>query len=173
MGNNPSVKQLKTDFQDFAKNVATDFHTATLLMADEIVENIKANAPLGDTGHLRASIVKKDVSTLDSVSGKVSVLILGGGSLTTRRTSTGHSYDYAVATEFGTSKETAEPFFYSTYRAYVAGGLEFFKETLAETIARNNEVRALHSSDVNYTTVANGTTTRSVGSRGAVVIQKR
>lgn len=176
MGNNPSVKQLKTDFQDFAKNVATDFHTATLLMAGEVVDNIRSNAPRGGTGNLKASIRMQDVSTET----KISVLVRGGGSLTTRRTKAGHSYDYAVATEFGTVKEAAEPFFYSTYRAYKAGGLEFFKETLDQTIAENNTVRGLRSSNTNYTTNTTtvlrsgvrlqSSTTRSVGYRGAVVI---
>lgn len=176
MGNNPSVKQLKTDFQDFAKDVATSFHQATLLMAGELVENIKANAPKGDTGHLRDSIRSKDVSQLDYAGGKVSVLVLGGGPETIRRTKTGHTYDYSIATEFGTRKEAPEPFFYSTYRAYVAGGLEFFKETLQQTLDRNKQVLSLHDENVNYTTTNPGylfdtTSTRSVASRGAVVIQ--
>lgn len=163
MSNNPSVRKLKTDFQDFAKDVATDMRTSINLMADEIVENIKANAPQGDTGHLKASIRKKDVST-DT---KLSVLVLGGGRLTTKNTG-GQVYDYALATEFGTVKEAAEPFFYSTYRAYKAGGLEFFKETFEQTIEENNRVRGLRSSNF-----SNSSVTRSLGHRGAIVVHRR
>jgi HK97 gp10 family phage protein len=150
MGDNPSVKKFRSAMQDFAKNVATNFHSATLLMADEVVSDIKAAAP-ELTGHLKESIRKRDVST-DT---KISVLVIGGGDKTTRRASTGTVYDYAIATEFGTQKESPQPFFYSTYRAYKAGGLQF------------NKVRGLQAN--NY---SNDRFTRSVGHRGAVVIQR-
>jgi len=168
MGNNPSVRKFKTDMQDFAKNVATDFHTAALLMADEVIGNMQRAISHNVSGHLKESVRKKDVSTKDGT--KVSILILAGGKLTTRRTKAGHVHDYSTDEEFGNVKEAPHPFFYGTYRAYKAGGMEFFKETLEDTIKENNIVRGLRTDNYHNPSGPNAVT-RSVGHRGAVVIQ--
>lgn len=61
------------------------------------------------TGNLDRSIrVEQGVGK----KGKPVVFIKAGGDLTTR-----NGYDYARAVEFGTVKQVAEPFFYSTVRA--------------------------------------------------------
>lgn len=166
---------------NFAENVATDFHTAALLMADEIVGNMQRAIEHNVSENLKQSVRKKDVTSPDG--GKVSVLIVAGGKLTTRRTAAGSRHDYSMDEEFGNVKESPRPFFFGTYRAYIAGGLEFFKETLQDTIDENNKVRSLR--DTNYNSagfsavgrgplkfLASSNTKISTGYRGAVVIQK-
>jgi hypothetical protein len=46
--------------------------------------------------------------------------VTAGGFDTTKqvRQGTGMAYDYALAVEFGTTKEAAEPFFFSTFREH-------------------------------------------------------
>jgi hypothetical protein len=66
-----------------------------------------------------------------------------------------------VATEFGTKKETPEPFFYNTARRYQQGGSVLFQETLDETIKENNEIRRIRADNASNPTV--------VSHRGAVV----
>lgn len=161
MGNNPSVRQFKTDMTQLVNRAKQNFHETLLRQADELMDNMRNTVPIV-TGHLHDSIRKKDVSSSDG--GKLSVLVIAGGVKTTKRSGTGHVYDYSKATEFGTSKESPHPFFYSTYRLYSKNGIEQYKETLAETIDENNRIRAARSN--NYT---NASSTRSVGHRGAVV----
>lgn len=143
-----------------AAQVRDNFHVVTLKQADELMENMRDACPK-DTGALAASIRKKDISVITSGSATISVLVIAGGKTTTRRTKTGHVYDYAVATEFGTKKETPEPFFYNTARRYMQGGSEQYQETLDETIKENNEIRRIRAVNDNNPTV--------VSHRGAVV----
>lgn len=165
MSNNPSVRQFKTDMLNLVNKAKYNFHQETLAMADEVIGNMQRAIDHQVSGHLAQSLRKKDVSSKDE--SKISVLVIGGGPLTTKRTAAGHSFDYAIAEEFGTVKETPRPFFYSTYRFYIQGGLEQFRETFDQTIEENNQVRALRGS--NY---SNAGVTVSAGHRGAVVIQK-
>lgn len=161
MGNNPSVRQFKTDMTNIVNRAKQNFHETTLKQADELIGNMVRAIPHQVSGHLAQSIRKKDVTTSDG--SKVSVLVIGGGKLTTRVTG-GQAYDYALAEEFGTVNEVPHPFFYSSYRLYSKNGLEQYRETLAETIEENNRIRAARSN--NYT---NAGVTVSVGHRGAVV----
>lgn len=166
MGNNPSVRQFKTDMLNLVNKAKYNFHQEILAMADEVVGNMQRAIPHNVSGHLSQSVRKKDVTNNDE--SKISVLVMAGGQLTTRRTAHGSSFDYALAEEFGTVKEQPRPFFYSTYRFYKAQGLEQYRETLAQTVEENNIVRANRSN--NY---SNSGATISVGHRGAVVVQKR
>lgn len=161
---NPSVANFRSDMQKLTEQLGKNYEQTLLAMADEVIANMRSTAPYR-TGNLKASLRKKNVTKRAGDLVYPSVLILGGGPLTTKRTEAGHSYDYAVATEFGTSKEAPEPFFYGTYRAYKAAGTQQFQETLDQTIEENNKVRALRSQ--NY---SNDAGTRHVGYRGAVVI---
>jgi HK97 gp10 family phage protein len=80
--------------------------------ADMLADAIRDAAP-DRTGALRDSIqVRRAKNDVDLV-------VTAGGDATTKevRAGSGQPYDYALATEFGTSKEQAEPFFYPTYRA--------------------------------------------------------
>jgi hypothetical protein len=165
MTSNASVRQFKTDMQDLVNKAKYDFHQETLAMADEVIGNMQRAIEHNVSGHLKSSLRKKDVSSSDG--SKISVLVMAGGSLTTRHTSKGTSHDYALDEEFGNVKEDPHPFFYNTYRFYIQHGLEQFRETLDQTIEENNKVRALRSS--NY---SNAGATVSAGHRGAVIIHK-
>jgi hypothetical protein len=163
--NNPSVRRFKTDMQNLVNKAKYDFHQETLAMADEVIGNMHRAIPHNVSGHLSQSLRKKDVTNSDQ--SKISVLVIGGGRLTTRRTAKGNSYDYALAEEFGTVKETPRPFFYSTYRFYIQRGQEQFRETFDQTIEENNKVRANRAN--NY---SNSAGVRSASYRGAVAIHK-
>lgn len=165
MSNNPSVRRFKNDMNDLVNKAKYSFRQETLAMADELIGNMQRAIPHSVTGHLSESLHKKDVTNSDQT--KISVLVIGGGRKTTRRTGSGNVYDYALAEEFGTVKEDPHPFFYSTYRLYSRNGLEQYKETLAEAIAENNRVRATRAN--NY---SNSGATLSVGHRGAVTIHR-
>jgi HK97 gp10 family phage protein len=167
MTNNPSVKQFRTDMQTLAAKMKLDTHALILAQADELIANMKTVVPV-KSGALRDSLRKKDITQKYGNREVVSVLVIGGGPKTTRRTSTGHVYDYAVATEFGTAKEAPEPFFYSSYRAYKSRATQEFQETVDDTIAENNKVRSLRSD--NYSD-GSGFSVQS-GYRGAVVLKK-
>lgn len=170
MGNNASVRRFKTDMFDLVNRAKYNFHQELLAQADELCGDIRNAIPHSDTGHLRDSVRKRDVSSQDG--SKLSVLILAGGTLTTKHTEAG-SFDYAVAEEFGTRKETPRPFFYSTVRQYRARGDQQFQETFAQTIAENNRLRAargdVYSSgsgtvtniDLSGTALRGGTLTRT------------
>lgn len=163
MGNNPSVRQFKTDMQDLVNRAKQDFHQTLLLQANELADNIKAAAPVR-TGTLRDSVRVRDVSTSDET--KLSVLVIAGGPKTTKQENSG-SADYAVITEYGSRKEKPEPFFFSTFRLYQQHGLEQFQETLDQTIEENNVIRANRSN-----TYDNRQATVSVGHSGAVTVIK-
>lgn len=163
MGNNASVRQFKTDMLDLVNRAKQDFRKTLLLQADEVIGNMQRAIPHQVTGHLSQSLRKKDVSSSDGT--KLSVLVIGGGRLTTKRTAGGGSFDYAIAEEFGTVKEEPRPFFYSTFRLYKQQGLERFRETLEETIKENNQVRAARAQSY-----SNSGVTVSVGHRGSITI---
>lgn len=163
MGNNPSVRQFRTDMQDIVNRAKHNFHQTLLLQANELAGNIKAAAPVL-TGALRDSVRVRDVSTSDGT--KLSVLVIAGGPKTTKRENSG-PHDYSVTTEYGSVKESPEPFFFSTFRLYKQAGLDQFKQTLDETVEDNNRVRELRSQNYN-----NASATVSAGYRGAVIIQK-
>jgi hypothetical protein len=171
-GNNPSVRQFKADLLEFSNRMKHDFHAETLAMADELVGNIQRAIPHSVSGHLAQSVRKQDVTNADET--RISVLVRAGGRLTTRRTAAGAAFDYALAEEFGTTKEQARPFFYSTVRLYFGAGLERYKETLQQAIDENNLTKRVLTSN-NYQDAApdfgQSHTTISVGHRGAVAIQ--
>jgi len=137
MGNNASVKQFRTDMQSLAAQMKRNMRNEIAAQAAELVGNIQLAIEHNVTYRLRDSVRTKDVST-DT---KPSVLVLAGGPRTTKYSAAG-PFDYALAEEFGTVKETARPFFYSTVRMYKNGFREGVRETFEQTIAENNKVRA-------------------------------
>lgn len=170
-GNNPSVRRFKADMFDLVNRAKYNFHQELLAQADELVGNIQRAIPHSETGHLRDSVRKQDVSSSDGA--KLTVLVKAGGPLTTKRTEAG-VFDYALAEEFGTSKEVARPFFYSTVRLYRARGDEQFRETFEETIAANNRLRAARADNI-YTSGSGTVTTidyRGTSLRGGTLNRK-
>lgn len=163
---NPSVRQFRTDMLDLGKELSKNFHQLALDEADELIGNMSRAIAHNVSGHLAQSLRKQDVSTADGT--KISVLVRAGGKLTTRRTSTGQVHDYSGDEEFGNVKETARPFFYSTFRLYQRGGVDRFRETLDQAIATNNQQRATRSDS--YYNLGPGTTVgtrfRTVSSTG-------
>lgn len=86
-----------------------------LSRAAELITNTqRAYAPVDD-GALQGSIRHEPVSEQE---GKIAVAIKAGGAATTRRVRNGQSitYDYALAQEFGTQDQPAQPFFFPAYR---------------------------------------------------------
>ncbi|WP_407192520.1 hypothetical protein [Bradyrhizobium sp. STM 3566] len=66
-----------------------------------------------ETGALEASC------TVAPGENQLEYLVQAGGDMTTKpvREGSGVEYDYALAFEFGTSRQPARPFFYNTYEA--------------------------------------------------------
>jgi hypothetical protein len=168
MGNNPSVRQFKTDMLDLVNRAKQNFHQTLLAQANELAGNIKSAAPVV-TGTLRDSVRVRDVSTPDET--KLSVLVIAGGPKTTKHEKSG-SHDYSLDVEFGDRVHVAEPFFFNTFRLYQQHGLEQFQETLDETIANNNTIREARAD--NYTTGGKDTGSATVSNSqfGAVVVPK-
>lgn len=128
--------QLQDWFSGLSYRAKRKLAAAIKEQADELASAIKDAAPV-QTGKLRDSVrVRRRRNELD-------LEVTAGGPDTTRtygrstdydsdvvidgRDNSGKSkvpvgeghgvgYDYALATEFGTSKEEAQPFFYPTYR---------------------------------------------------------
>lgn len=160
MGNNASVKQFKTDMLSLKNQVKAGFRDRFNAMGAELVENIQHAIEHNDTYHLHDSVRKKDVSTET----KTSVLVLAGGKATTKRTANG-VFDYALAEEFGTVKETARPFFYSTVRMYQNSFRDGVRETFEQTIAENNKIRATRANNT-------GAAGQSGAYRGALTLRR-
>ena len=61
-----------------------------------------------------------------------------GGDDTTKelRQGAGVDYDYALATEYGTTKEAAEPFFYPTYHAREGDICQAIEDAVDEAISK-------------------------------------
>lgn len=151
MGNNASVKRFKTDMKDLANRAKFNMHKEVLAQADELAGNIRRAIEHSVTGHLAESVRTQDVTNSDET--RISVLVRAGGRLTTKYSAAG-PFDYALAEEFGTTKEEPRPFFYSNVRLYRANGLDAFRETFEQTIAENNRLRA--SRAYNYSDHAGG-----------------
>ena len=97
---------------DLSFKVRRELATAIRTEADRLADAIKAAAPV-KTGALRDSVqVRRTRNDL-------TLYVTAGGDATTKevRQGSGEPYDYALATEYGTSKENAQPFFYPTVRA--------------------------------------------------------
>lgn len=127
------TKELYRSLKDKSAKLKRELAEVIKEEADQLAAEIKSEAPFV-TGKLRDSVVvKRGRNTLDLV-------VTAGGDTTTtniQRTATyerevktgsgdtqgiarggssGVTYDYALAVEFGTSRQAAQPFFYSVYR---------------------------------------------------------
>lgn len=120
---------------DLPFKVKRELVAAIKVEADHLADAIKAAAPV-NTGALRDSVKVRRTKN------ELTLFVTAGGDATTRayERNTGYesevvidgrdnsgkakqadgagvSYDYAMAIEYGTSKENAQPFFYPTVRA--------------------------------------------------------
>jgi HK97 gp10 family phage protein len=113
MAKNLSVRQFQQLMERLPKDVGLQLQEAVEQEANQLVFAMRSAAPY-KTGKLRASI-----RTGPARSNPLKFVIFAGGELTTKevRKGSGVPYDYALGTEWGTEKESARPFFYSTARA--------------------------------------------------------
>ena len=95
------------------QNVADVLQEQARELADAQRAALRAHQAAPDeTGHLEQSIQVETRDPLD-------VHVVAGGRLTTTevRDGSGEPWDYALGFEFGTSRQPARSFFWSTYRA--------------------------------------------------------
>lgn len=104
------IQALRKKLQAIPK-AARDAAMASLVKSgDELVAAQKALVPV-KSGTLRHSIHAEPHPD------ELKVVVKAGGSATTKPARAGHgSYDYALAQEFGTVDEDAQPFFYPAWR---------------------------------------------------------
>lgn len=97
--------------------------------ADRLADAIKAAAPV-KTGRLRDSVKVRRTRN------ELTLYVTAGGDETTKevRSGSGVEYDYALATEYGTSKENAQPFFYPTARELEPSIRENIEQAVSEAL---------------------------------------
>lgn len=107
------------------RGAAPDIFAVVREAAEKLADAMRARVPV-NKGKLRESIrVEKGRQALE-------YLVKAGGPLTTK-----DGYDYAIATEFGTKKEQAEPFFWNTYRAARNSTRAVMRERISNAITRS------------------------------------
>lgn len=113
--NNASVRELRAALKAQSDRLRANAASAIEAAAQELAAAIRARAPI------RKGNLAKSVQAISLGAGKWRVQ--AGGDLTTKevRKGSGKPYDYARATEFGTTDEEAHPFFYNTFRAKKGG----------------------------------------------------
>jgi len=160
-----SLRNFRQANIDLVKKAGQNMHKAVLAQAEELKGNIRSAIEHSVTGTLANSVRSSDRT--DSRELRVTVLVMAGGPMTTK-----NGFDYALAEEFGTTKEEPRPFFYHVARAYRRGGLDDFRETLEETIKENQITRQVMQNS-NYTMAKGqyGEVVISTGHRGAVTVQ--
>lgn len=123
--------------------------------ADDLSAAIKAKAPRGKTGNLAESVqVRRRRNDLDlevTAGGDLttrsyerstdysSTVVIGSGdtagrSKVSKGQGSGVTYDYSRAVEFGTVNESAQPFFWPTYRERKDGIRQRISEAAAEAV---------------------------------------
>src|SRR4051794_34400658 len=105
--NNASLRNFRAANADLVKNVRKNFHELALAQAAELKGDIQRAIEHNVTGALQASVRFEDRTNADG--SRVTVLVMAGGPTTMK-----NGFDYALAEEFGTTKEAARPFFYHT-----------------------------------------------------------
>lgn len=98
--------------------------TEIFAQADELAARMRDEAP-DETGTLARSV------RVEPSPKPMRALVRAGGPSTTRG-----GYDYALAQEFGTAKQTAQPFFWPTYRANKFKIRRRIKEVTTKAISR-------------------------------------
>lgn len=105
------MDDLVTALNRMPKEVRQQLDKSVKKGADELVKEMKAAAPVV-SGKLRESI------RVEASKFPLSYRVKAGGALTTKPVRDGAkaTYDYALATEFGTVDQNPEAFFYPSYR---------------------------------------------------------
>ncbi|WP_315774862.1 MULTISPECIES: hypothetical protein [unclassified Bradyrhizobium] len=163
--NNASLRNFKAANADLVKNVRKNFHELALAQGAELVGDIKRAIEHNVSGTLQASVRYEDRTNADG--SRVTVLVMAGGPTTMK-----DGFDYALAEEFGTTRQAPKPFFYHTARFYRMGGLPQYRETLDETIKENEIVRrTMQNNNYVMNPDRHNEVVISVGHRGAAKVQ--
>lgn len=146
---NQTLGQFKARLARIPVSLRREIMRTIETQADGIANQMRAKAPVGDTGNLRRSIRTEK--------GDLRVSILAGGDTTqkesggvlrsfvqgvrdglrgraARKAAKSGAYDYAFANEFGTQKMKAQPFFYPTFRSKRAGARKAIREAVKRAI---------------------------------------
>jgi len=116
---NASMQRFKQLSIELQLEIRRDAIAELVEQSDILMQQMKAAAPLGPTGNLRASI-RREVGKKGN-----RIVIKAGGKLTTVQhraasvRATGKAtapYDYSMAVEFGTQQAGAHPFFWPSWR---------------------------------------------------------
>jgi HK97 gp10 family phage protein len=131
LSDNASLAQLKRTFAELPRRARTGAQATLIEEAQKLAAAMKQAVPV-KSGKLRDSI------RVEAGRNALEVKVKAGGPLTTKevRAGSGVSYDYALGTEFGTQKEAAEPFFFTTYRAKRRGIRRSIANSLGETVSK-------------------------------------
>jgi HK97 gp10 family phage protein len=99
-------------------------------LSDAQREALRALEQSPETGALEASC------TVAPGANNLEYIVQAGGDMTTKevREGSGVEYDYALGFEFGTSRQPARPFFYSTYNAMRDEIQEAITEAMNEVV---------------------------------------
>jgi HK97 gp10 family phage protein len=109
---NKSVKAFRKLTLEMQRQVYVDAIAELEASADNLVRQMRAVVVHGPTSRLANSIRKQPGKTPTIVR-----VLAGGVSTTQPATSSGRpAYDYARAVEFGTQHNSAQPFFFPTFR---------------------------------------------------------
>jgi Bacteriophage HK97-gp10, putative tail-component len=106
--------ELQRTFRELPMHLKREIATVIRDQADELAGELREAAPQGETGRTKESVrVRRGRNTLE-------VVVSAGGPLTTkpvRNGAVGADYNYALAGEFGTRHQAADPWFYPACRA--------------------------------------------------------
>lgn len=106
------IALLQRRFEQISFRAKRDLVIAVQVEAERLAEAIRAAAPV-KTGALRDSVKVRRAR------GGFTFMVSAGGEGTTKeiRQGSGEDYDYALAVEYGTADQDAEPFFFPVVRA--------------------------------------------------------
>lgn len=125
-------KELQSWFKELPIKLQRELAKDLKEIADGLAEDIRRVTPEGETGNLRSSVrVRRGRRTLE-------YFVEAGGVTTTKevRQGSGVQSDYALHVEFGTSKMSPQPFFYSTYNERRADVRREVEEAVANALGK-------------------------------------
>lgn len=108
------LRALLLEYHDFVQGELMDEleKQADILVRD--MKRVEETSSEGSHGVLNASIRKEPRD-------EKSLYVKAGGPTTTKTSANGKAYDHALAKEFGTRHQKAEPFFFPTYQRWKPG----------------------------------------------------
>ena len=127
MATNQSVKKFQRVLASLPPATRTAIMGEIAHQALVLRNDIRAAAPRGE-GALVASV------RVEPGRRPMAAVVRAGGPTTTHRVSNGW-YDYAIAQEFGTHRNPAQPFFWPTYRAKKKAMRQAIKDEATDAIA--------------------------------------